>query len=189
MVTHQVELRGVVLITGVMAAGKSTVAEQLARRSPRGVHVRGDVFRRFIVSGRQEPNAPLTAAAWEQLLLRYRLAAAAADTYAREGFFVVLQDVIVGPVLAEVAAMLQTRPRYVVVLDPNEATVRAREAARDKIGYGEGWDAAALVEALRTSTPRIGAWLDTAQQTPADTVDTVIQRLDDALVPDGPSRA
>ncbi|MFD6693018.1 hypothetical protein ACFWD8_09505 [Micromonospora aurantiaca] len=34
-----------------MAAGKSTVAEWLARRLPRAVHLRGDVFRRMIVSG------------------------------------------------------------------------------------------------------------------------------------------
>jgi hypothetical protein len=151
------------------------------------VHVRGDIFRRFIVSGRQEPNPPLTAGAWKQLLLRYRLAAAAADGYAREGFFVVLQDIIVGPVLAEVAAMLQTRPRYLVVLDPDEATIRAREAARDKTGHGNGWEPARLVETLRTTTPRIGAWLNTAHQAPTDTIDAVIQRLDDALLPDLPT--
>lgn len=40
----------VVLITGVMAAGKSTVAQLLAESLPRAVHVRGDVFRRMIVS-------------------------------------------------------------------------------------------------------------------------------------------
>ena len=36
----------VVLITGIQAAGKSTVAQELAERLPRSVHVRGDVFRR-----------------------------------------------------------------------------------------------------------------------------------------------
>jgi len=36
----------VVLITGIQAAGKSTVAQELADRLPRSVHVRGDVFRR-----------------------------------------------------------------------------------------------------------------------------------------------
>ena len=42
------------LITGVMASGKSTVAQLLAERLPRAVHLRGDVFRRMIVSGREE---------------------------------------------------------------------------------------------------------------------------------------
>jgi adenylylsulfate kinase-like enzyme len=33
----------IVMITGVQAAGKSTVAQALAERLPRSVHVRGDV--------------------------------------------------------------------------------------------------------------------------------------------------
>ena len=46
----------VIVITGIMAAGKSTVAQILAERLPRSVHVRGDVFRRMIISGRAEPT-------------------------------------------------------------------------------------------------------------------------------------
>ena len=42
----------VILITGNMAAGKSSVAQSLAERLPKSVHLRGDVFRRMIVSGR-----------------------------------------------------------------------------------------------------------------------------------------
>lgn len=34
---------GVVLVTGVMASGKSTVAQALAERLPRAAHVRGDL--------------------------------------------------------------------------------------------------------------------------------------------------
>ncbi len=65
----------VVLITGVMAAGKSTVAELLAGRLPRAAHVRGDVFRRMVVSGREEMSPEETAEARSQLELRYRLSA------------------------------------------------------------------------------------------------------------------
>ena len=42
------------VVTGPMAAGKSTVGELLAASFVRGVHLEGDIFRRFIVSGRQE---------------------------------------------------------------------------------------------------------------------------------------
>ena len=42
--------RAVILVTG-QAAGKSTVAQLLAERLPRSVHLRGDVFRKMIVSG------------------------------------------------------------------------------------------------------------------------------------------
>ena len=46
--------RAIYLITGVMASGKSTVAERLATRMEKGVHLRGDVFRKMIASGREE---------------------------------------------------------------------------------------------------------------------------------------
>lgn len=44
--------QAVVLVTGIQAAGKSTVAQLLAERFERSVHVRGDLFRRMVVGGR-----------------------------------------------------------------------------------------------------------------------------------------
>lgn len=76
---------GVVLVTGVMAAGKSTVAQALAEALPRAAHVRGDVFRRMIVSGREEYVPGAGGEAEAQLRLRYRLSAATADAYAEAG--------------------------------------------------------------------------------------------------------
>lgn len=68
-----IQLRSaVVLITGVMASGKSTVAGLLAERLPRAAHVRGDTFRRMLVSGREEPLPEETAEARAQLDLRQR---------------------------------------------------------------------------------------------------------------------
>jgi adenylylsulfate kinase-like enzyme len=96
--------RAVILITGIQAAGKSTVAQLLAERLPRSVHLRGDAFRRMIVSGRagMTPNVP--AEAVRQLRLRHRLTAVAADTYFEAGFTVVAQDVILGEHLAGLVA-------------------------------------------------------------------------------------
>ncbi len=73
--------RAIYLITGVMASGKSTVAELLASKMKNGVHLRGDVFRRMIVSGRAEMSAQPSDEAIRQLHLRYRLATDAAKTY------------------------------------------------------------------------------------------------------------
>lgn len=75
------EDRQVILITGNMAAGKSSVAQALAERLPKSVHLRGDVFRRMIVSGQAAMTVHLSAEAERQLWLRYRLAAAAAELY------------------------------------------------------------------------------------------------------------
>lgn len=181
---------GVVLIVGVMAAGKSTIAALLAETFPRAAHVRGDVFRRSISSGRVDPTPDMPPAAWEQLRLRYRLMTTTADLYAEHGFVAVAQDVVIGPVLADVLDMIRSRPLRLVVLDPDPAAVAAREAQRSKAGYSAParnpvWDPSGLVSALRTTTPRIGLWLDTSRQTPEETVSTIRQRFDDALVEPG----
>jgi chloramphenicol 3-O-phosphotransferase len=140
-----------------MAAGKSTVARALAERLPRAAHVRGDLFRRMIVSGRveYEPGAEETqrgevgevGEGAAQLRLRYRLAATA-DAYAEAGFTAVVQDVVLGADLAAYVRLVRTRPLYVVVLAPSAAAVAAREAGRAKSGYG-AWTVEELDGALR----------------------------------------
>ena len=95
------------LLTGVMASGKSTTAQALAERLPRCVHLRGDLFRRMIVTGREEMADPPTEEALRQLHLRFRLAAQAARGYWEAGFSVVLQDNYYGPALEEMASLLR----------------------------------------------------------------------------------
>src|SRR5215213_5906909 len=114
----------IVLVTGIMASGKSTVAQRLAERLPKSVHLRGDTFRRMIVNGRAEMVVGYTEEAFEQLKLRYALAAAAADRYCAAGFTVVYQDVIIGPVLQDVVDRLRDKqPLYAVVLCPTPDVV------------------------------------------------------------------
>src|SRR3982751_6789023 len=59
LVVHAARLMKL-LLTGPQGAGKTTVGELVAKQWERGVHVDGDVFRRFVVSGRTEmtENAP-----------------------------------------------------------------------------------------------------------------------------------
>jgi len=173
----------VVLITGVMAAGKSTVGQLLAERLPRSVHVRGDVFRRMVVSGRSDPSPPLSDDAAAQLRLRYRLSALVSDEYADAGFTAVVQDIALGDALPAWVAMFR-HPPQVVVLAPSAATVHAREAARAKAGYGS-WTVEDLDAGLRDGTPRIGLWLDTSDQTPAQTVDAILAQRAPSGTPDG----
>ncbi|WDZ85883.1 AAA family ATPase [Micromonospora cathayae] len=165
----------VVLITGIMAAGKSTVAELLARRLSRSVHLRGDVFRRMVVGGRAEMTADPSDEAWRQLRLRYQLTASAADAYAAAGFTVVCQDVILGADLPAMVDRIRHRPLAVVVLAPRPEVVAAREQGRAKRGYGD-WPVADLDAGFRADTPRIGLWLDTSGHTPDQTVAEIIDR-------------
>jgi len=167
--------RAVVLLTGIQAAGKSTVAQELASRLPRSVHVRGDVFRRMVVGGRAEMSPAPSDEALRQLRLRYRLAAQVSDAYFESGFTVVTQDVILGEHLPELVGLIRSRPLLVVVLAPSPAAVEAREAGRGKNAYGT-FAVAELDQGLRDGTPRIGLWLDTSAQTPAETVDEILAR-------------
>ena len=170
------ELPQILIVTGAMAAGKSTVAQALAERLPRAVHLRGDVFRRMIVSGRVDP-APETFEAFRgQLRLRYELAWAAADRYARAGFSVIYQDIL-NDALADAAEALTAWRPGVVVLCPTPEVLAAREAARDKVGYHGGWTPAAFDALVRAETPKLGLWLDTSAMTASEAVDAILARV------------
>jgi predicted kinase len=169
------------IITGVSAAGKSTVAQALAERLDPSAHVRGDVFRRFLVNGALVigPGAPPEAL--DQLRLRYRLAVHTAEAMVAEGFNVVLQDVIIGPMLGEVLDLVTVEPVRLVVLTPTVDTVAEREAGRAKSAY-EHFTIESFDRLLRDETPRRGLWLDTSDLTVEQTVDEVLRRADEALL-------
>ncbi len=169
------------VITGVMASGKSTVSELLARSFARGVHVRGDVFRKMIVSGRDPISPELGAEALRQLDLRQHLAVSVANDYWRDDFTVVLQDIYAGGALTNVIERLEISPLYVVVLNPHPDVVAQREAQREKSGYGE-WSVEEFCASFGAETPRVGLWLDTSDLSAEATVDEILQRRADARV-------
>ncbi|WP_036496337.1 AAA family ATPase [Nocardia sp. BMG111209] len=172
---------GVYLITGIQAAGKSTVAQALAERLPRSVHVRGDVFRRFVIGGRAEMSPDPSDEALDQLRLRHRLAARVADDYAAAGFTVVLQDVVLGAMLPYLIGHIRTRPLRVVVLAPRPEVVARREAGRPKRAYGP-FTVEDLDAGLHRDTPRLGLWLDTSDLTVEQTVDEIRTRAQPLVV-------
>lgn len=167
----------ILLITGIMASGKSSVAQAVAERLPKSAHLRGDVFRRMIVNDRAAIDPDMSAQAFEQLRLRYRLAAASAEIYCKAGFTVVYQDVIIGSLLSEVVDMLKHLPLYVVVLCPSPEVAAQRDAERQKTAYVD-WTAEALDFELRTNTPKFGLWLDTSTLSVEQTVDVIFAQID-----------
>ena len=170
-----------ILITGIMASGKSTIAQRVAEHLPKSVHLRGDMFRRMIINGRVDMLPQPDEEALTQLRLRYQLAAQAADAYCAAGFSVAYQDVIIGPILQDVVAMHQQWPLYVVVLCPSPAVAVERDTHRHKQVY-HSWTPEELDHGLRFDTPKLGLWLDTSAMTVDETVTAIFAQLDQARV-------
>src|SRR5438552_16000727 len=140
---HDVPMGAVWLLTGAQASGKSTVADLLARRYGRGVHVRGGQFYRWAVRGWVHVGDSEEAEVRRLLDLRYRLSAAVADEYAAAGFTTVVQDNIYGVDVERWPERGQSTPQYPVVLRPRVDVVEARDAARQrtqsKVAYRGGF--------------------------------------------------
>jgi predicted kinase len=167
--------QAVLLITGIQAAGKSTVAQLVAEQLPKSVHLRGDLFRRMVVSGRADMTPEPTPEALRQLRLRHQLTAEVADRYFEAGFTVVAQDILLGSHLTEMTEAVRSRPLLVVVLAPQPDAVTDREAGRAKNAYRE-YSVADLDSGLRRDTPRIGLWLDSTRQTAEETAAEILRR-------------
>lgn len=167
------------LITGVMASGKSTVSELLSQKFEKGVHLRGDVFRRMMTAGREEMSSQPSEEAIRQLELRYQLSADAAMRYVDHGFSVVLQDNYYGEMLPLMLALLEDYPVHLVVLCPSVAAVKQREQQRSKTGY-HGFEVEALYHSFLQETPRIGFWLDSSLQTPEETAQAIFAQFHSA---------
>ena len=170
----------VIVITGAMATGKSTVADLLAIRLPRSVHIHGDMFRRMVVSGRADMTPNPSSDAMAQLNLRYDLAAMAADRCAEDGFDAIVQDVILGKDLADFVKRIASPERYLVVLSPRVSALEWREEQRLRAVIH--LSAGALDEVLRRETAQIGYWLDSSAQTTEETVEDILANLQRAAV-------
>lgn len=173
------DLPRILVVTGLMAAGKSTVAQALAERLPRAVHLRGDLFRRMIAAGRAEMTPDPSPEAVAQLALRYELARLAADRYAQAGFTVIYQDILLEDDLTETVAALAAWRPGVVVLNPEPETLAARDEARAKTGYAAGWTPQLMAPALTERTPRLGLWLDTTTLSVEQTVAAILSRAEE----------
>lgn len=174
------------LITGAQASGKTTVADLLARQFPRGVHVRGGQFYRWVVTGWVHFDGEDRAEARRLLDLRYRLSAVAADHYAGAGFTTVVQDNIYGDDVVRWIDSIRSEPVHLVVLRPSIEVIEQRHEQRrqdsGKVAYSDAYSPRHNDGDLATTPRHLGLWLDTSTQEPVETVETVLAGAAEAVV-------
>jgi hypothetical protein len=176
-------MRKVVLITGLQAAGKSTIAPLLASRlGPPAATLDGDVFYRGVVAGAVGMTPDPAPEAVRQLQLRYAATAKIAQHYADAGFDFTCSDVIFGPDVERWFDALHDVEPHLVVLVPSIDSVVERELGRGSTAYSD-WQPAdgTLADAVRAleqdllATPRRGLWINTTHQTPIETVEAILE--------------
>ncbi len=176
-------MRKVVLITGMQAAGKSTIAPLLAARlGPPAATVDGDVFYHAVVAGAVGMTPEPELEAVRQLELRYAASALVARHYLEAGFDFVCSDIMMGEHVTQwLDSLADVAEPHLVVLVPSVESIVERELGRGSNSYrdwqGPGMTLADAVEALQegmSDTPRRGLWLDSTGQTAEESVAAIL---------------
>jgi predicted kinase len=162
------------VVSGTQGAGKSTVAQALARRFGRGAWVSADALQRMIVSGGRWPEGEtMSGDAERQLWLRLHHACLLGRSFVAAGISAVIDDIVIGTRLDDLLGMLAGERFVFVMLTPRLEVVRQREQGRGTALWQQ-WEW--LDDEIRTRTRRIGLWLDNSDQTPEETVDEILAR-------------
>lgn len=171
------------MITGLQAAGKTTIGPLVAARlTPPAATFDGDVFYRMVTVGNVDFTPERRPEAIRQVGLRYQASALVAQHYLDAGFDFVYTDIVVGADVERFMDSIVSADRHLVVLDPQPCAIATRARTRKKGNTYHDWQEAGMsvvdtVASMRTSlleTPRRGLWLDTSEMTEAQTADAIL---------------
>lgn len=168
------------LITGIPGSGKTSVSKALAERLAQSAHIEVDRLREMIVGGYLGPDQEPLAKSDAQLELGAQNAALLAGSFMKKGFTPVVDDVILRLQLTQYRQALSRWPLRLVVLAPavEVALERDRQRAEKQVASRFSY----LDKELRAQIRGLGLWLDTSAMDIAETVETIIQQAEEALL-------
>jgi len=168
----------VFVITGQLAAGKSTVARAILARYPTGLHVDVDAIREMVVAGLASP-LEWTPETTRQFEIAIRASVLLALTYHEEGFAVAIEGAV-DPESVE-RAFREGAPGLSftgITLHPSLQVARARNRARTTKPFDPGVleDVMATIDADLTRAGGRTGWLtiDNGAEWVDETVDRIV---------------
>ncbi len=168
------------VVSGLPGAGKSTIANALARTLVPCAHVEADRLHDFIVSGAESPGAHgASTTAALQLRLRLHNAVILARSFNESGISAVIDDIVAGNRYLDLVDELGGDPFHFVMLTPPLDVMKQRWR-RMGSPFADSWDW--IDVEIRTATPRVGLWIDNSELTVDETTNIILESLDRALV-------
>jgi len=180
------ELSGCVIVSGMPAAGKSTVTALAARLLPRAAQVKGDAVNQMVLSGRVWFMGKPRDEARRQDELCNRNMCSLANNFVDFGFTVLMDTVVADRAeLDFLLTLLSPRPVRLVTLAPGVDECRHRNATRHPDEQFE-FDGYEQLEAdMKRELGDVGWWFDTSALTPTRTAE---QLVNEAVERAGPIR-
>lgn len=165
-----------ILITGPPAAGKTTVANRLAKRFAKAIVIDENELRLMIRKGFEAPRKK-TREAKKQIRLVTQAAIFLAKLYSNAGFTVILTDVVISTKhLQQYAKPLRSNGFAAFGLLPNLATLRKRDRQRPKLEQMGSRVQELYRTCQKRKTNKI-EWIDSTRQTPSQTVEKILAKL------------